>query len=84
MKIELCMGSSCHVRGAQPILESLKAALKESKLENKVTIVGSNCLGQCKSGGVNMKVDDEVVTGITSANFSEFFETHVKKPLSFL
>jgi NADH:ubiquinone oxidoreductase subunit E len=81
MKIELCMGSSCHVKGSQSVLDALKDGIRENKLEGKVILAGSVCLGACKSGGANLKLDGEVVTGITKENFPEFFETRVKKPL---
>jgi NADH:ubiquinone oxidoreductase subunit E len=81
MKIEVCVGSSCHVKGGQDILILLKKAIKENGIENKVTLAGTTCLGQCKSAGVNLRVDGNVVTGITEENFSEFFKNSVLTPL---
>lgn len=81
MKIEVCVGSSCHVKGGQDILNLLKKSIKESGIENKVTLAGTTCLGQCKSAGVNMRIDGNVVTGITEANFNEFFKNNVLTPL---
>ncbi|AEE17441.1 hypothetical protein Trebr_2026 [Treponema brennaborense DSM 12168] len=79
MTIEACMGSSCHAKGAGRILELLKKAIKENGLENKVTLAGTLCLGRCGEPGANLKIGDEVITGITEANFAEFFDTRVKK-----
>ena len=73
MTIAVCMGSSCHVKGSKPIVEMLKEKIKAENLEDKVTLTGSICLGQCASGGVNMKIDDEIVTGINRDNFDSFF-----------
>jgi len=81
MKIEMCMGSSCHVKGSKAILEMLKKAVADNGFEKKVEIDGSTCLGQCKSGGTNLRIDGEIVAGITRENFTEFFETRVKKAL---
>lgn len=77
MKIAVCLGSSCHVKGSPQIIEMLRKAIKENNLEGKVEIEGSICLGECAAKGVNMKIDDEVITGITSENFSELFKTRI-------
>lgn len=79
MTIEVCMGSSCHAKGAGRVLDLLRSAIKENNLEDKVTLSGTLCLGQCSEPGANMKIDGEIVTGITEANFTEFFETKIKK-----
>ena len=77
MTVAVCMGSSCHVKGSKPIVELLKEKIKENGLEDKVNLTGTICLGQCSSGGVNMKIDDEIVTGITRENFDSFFAEKV-------
>lgn len=82
MTIELCFGSSCHVKGSSAIYEMLKEAIKSNGLEKKVKIAGTLCLGHCNSGGANMRIDGEVVTGITRENFDQTFEEKIKKPLS--
>jgi NADH:ubiquinone oxidoreductase subunit E len=82
MKIELCLGSSCHVKGAQDILKLLKEAIKAHNLENKVTLAGTLCLGHCGEPGANLKIGEEIITGITKDNFDEFFKNKVIKPLA--
>ena len=77
MTIAVCMGSSCHVKGAKTIIELLKEKIKANNLEDKVTLTGTICLGQCASGGANLKIDDEIVTGITRENFDNFFAEKV-------
>lgn len=81
MKIEVCVGSSCHVKGGQDVLNLLKKSINKNGLEDKVTLAGTTCLGQCKSGGVNMRIDGNVVTGVTEAGFNEFFKSNVLAPL---
>ncbi|MCK9169216.1 MAG: (2Fe-2S) ferredoxin domain-containing protein [Treponema sp.] len=81
MKIEVCVGSSCHVKGGQNILNLLKKSIKENGLEDKVMLAGTTCLGQCKSSGVNMRIDGNVVTGVTEAGFNDFFKSSVLIPL---
>ena len=77
MKIEVCMGSSCHAKGASRVLDLLREAIATNKLEDKIELAGSICLGACKENGANLRVDGEVVSGITKENFYEFFNTKV-------
>ncbi len=81
MKIELCFGSSCHVKGSKRVYALLEEALKRDNLEDKVELAGTLCMGECKANGANLKVDGEVVTGIRADNFDEFYNEKVKKPL---
>ncbi|MCR5290134.1 MAG: (2Fe-2S) ferredoxin domain-containing protein [Treponema sp.] len=82
MKIEVCLGSSCHVKGGNGVLEKLKNAIKKHNLENKVDLIGTVCLGECKSNGVNLKIDGKLVTGITESSFDAFFDETVLKALA--
>ena len=82
MTIAVCMGSSCHVKGSKPIIELIKEKIKANNVEDKVTLTGSICLGECASGGVNMKIDDEIVTGVNRDNFDSFFADKVLAKLN--
>lgn len=77
MVIQICVGSSCHLKGSPEIVEMLTAAVAEHGLEDRVTLTGSFCIGQCNRVGVTVQVDDEVHTGITRENFKEFFDSKV-------
>ena len=77
MIIQICVGSSCHIKGSQEIVELLQSAVAENHLENEVTLAGSFCIGKCNRIGVTVQVDDEVHTGVTREGFKEFFQQHV-------
>lgn len=77
MEIKVCVGSSCHIKGAPEIVDSLQKAVEEYHLEDEVTLVGSFCIGKCNRIGVTVQVDDEVHVGITRDNFREFFRESV-------
>ena len=77
MIIQVCVGSSCHLKGSPEIVELLQKAVEEYHLEEKVTLAGSFCLGVCNRIGVTVQVDDDVHTGITKENFKEFFKENV-------
>ncbi len=82
MIIQVCVGSSCHIKGSPEIVELLQKAVENHHLENEVTLVGSFCIGKCNRVGVTVQVDDDIHTGITKENFKEFFEENVLNKIS--
>ena len=77
MIIQICIGSSCHLKGSPEIVELLQKAVAEYKLEDEITLAGSFCIGKCNRVGVTVQVDDDIHTGITRENFKEFFKENV-------
>ena len=77
MIVQICVGSSCHLKGSHEIVELMKKAVAEHSLEDEVTLAGSFCIGKCNRVGVTIQVDDEVYTGITPMGFDEFFREHI-------
>ncbi|MBQ7901222.1 MAG: (2Fe-2S) ferredoxin domain-containing protein [Clostridia bacterium] len=77
MIIQICVGSSCHLKGSPEIVELLTKAVEQHHLENDITLSGSFCTGKCNRLGVTVQVDDEIHTGITRGNFKEFFNDKV-------
>ncbi len=77
MIIQICVGSSCHLKGAPEIVELLTRAIEEHSLENEITLAGSFCIGKCNRYGVTVQVEDEVHIGVTRENFKEFFNDKV-------
>ena len=77
MIIQVCVGSSCHIKGSPEIVELLQKAIEEYRLEDEITLVGSFCIGKCNREGVTIQVDDDIHIGITKENFKEFFKENV-------
>lgn len=77
MVIQICVGSSCHLKGSPEIVRLLQEAVAEHHLEREVTLAGSFCIGKCNRIGVTIQVDDEVYTGVTPEGFKEFFQAKV-------
>ena len=77
MIIQICVGSSCHLKGSEDIVMLLQKAVEEHHLEAEVTLAGSFCTGQCNRVGVTVQVDDDTYTGITRENFSEFLKDKI-------
>ena len=72
MKICVCVGSSCHLKGSYDIINLMKAALEKYGLTDTVDLSAAFCLGKC-THGVSIKVDDEIVTGLNRDNFDDIF-----------
>ena len=81
MIVQVCVGSSCHIKGSADIVELLQKAVEEHHLEYDVTLAGSFCIGKCNRVGVTVQVDDEVHVGITKENFKEFFTENILNKL---
>lgn len=79
MIIQVCVGSSCHLKGSAEIVELFQNMITEHKLETEVTLAGSFCIGKCNRVGVTVQIDDDIYTGITKENFKEFFNEKVLK-----
>lgn len=82
MTVQICVGSSCHLKGSEELVELFQKEIAERKLEQEVTLAGSFCTGRCNREGVTVMVDDEVFTGITTEKFADFFEQNILKKLS--
>lgn len=77
MTIQICVGSSCHLKGSHEIVEILTKMIHEHQLENEISLAGSFCIGKCNREGVTVQVDDEICVGITKDNLKEFFNEKV-------
>ena len=75
--VQICVGSSCHLKGSQDIVELFEEAIEEYKLEDDIVLSGSFCIGKCNRVGVTVQINDDVHVGITRENFREFFKTNV-------
>ena len=82
MIVQVCVGSSCHLKGSEEIVELFQKAVEAHHLEQEITLVGSFCIGKCNRIGVTVQVDDDVYTGVTRETFQEFFKEKVLEKLS--
>ena len=75
MKITVCIGSSCHIKGSRQVVEQLKYLIAENKLDDKVELGGTFCVGKCQQG-VCVTVDDNFFS-VTPETVNEFFSKEV-------
>ena len=50
MKVTVCIGSSCHLKGSRQVVERLQALIAENNLKDKVELSGKFCMGNCQHG----------------------------------
>ena len=75
LKITVCIGSSCHIKGSRQVVEQLQKLIAENELSEKVELSGTFCMGQCQQG-VCVTVDD-AFHSVTPENVGDFFAREV-------
>jgi NADH:ubiquinone oxidoreductase subunit E len=76
MKVKVCIGSSCHVKGSHQVVKQLQELIAENKLEDKVELAGTFCIGKCQQG-VCVTVDEEFHS-VTPESAFNFFQENIK------
>lgn len=76
MKVTVCIGSSCHVKGSRQVVEQLQRLIEENNLSEKVDLAGTFCLGKCQQG-VCVNVDEEFHS-VSPETVVDFFEANIK------
>ncbi len=75
MKVTVCIGSSCHIKGSRQVVEQLQYLIGENNIGDNVELAGTFCMGKCKKG-VCVTVDDDFYS-VTPATVDEFFEKNI-------
>ena len=79
MKVTVCIGSSCHIKGSRQVVERLQHLIAQEKLGDRVELGGTFCMGRCQDG-VCVTVDGEFHS-VSPDTVGEFFEKEVKGKL---
>ncbi len=61
VKVAVCVGSSCHVRGSRDMLKRFAQIIDTDNLAGEVALLGSFCMERCGEG-MNWKFNDEEIT----------------------
>ena len=75
LKLTVCIGSSCHVKGSHQVVEQFKDLIAKKDLGDKVELCGTFCLGQCQQG-VCVTIGEQVFS-VSPDGAAAFFETEV-------
>ena len=75
LKITVCIGSSCHIKGSRQVVEQLQYLIAENGLGEKVELGGTFCMGKCQQG-VCVTINDDFYS-VTPDSVEEFFAKEV-------
>ena len=75
IKITVCIGSSCHIKGSRQVVEQLQALIAENNLADKVDLGRTFSLGNCQKG--DCVSVNETVFSVTPDTVADFFATEV-------
>lgn len=71
MVVEICVGSSCHIKGAYQVIDKLQEFVRQNNLEERVLLKACFCMGRC-GAGVSVRVDGERVVFLTPESCGAF------------
>ncbi|MDD4839840.1 MAG: (2Fe-2S) ferredoxin domain-containing protein [Clostridia bacterium] len=72
MKLLVCVGSSCYLKGSYDVIQKLQELLKKYEVEDQVDLNASFCLGFCASG-VTLKSDEVFLHHVNPENVEDVF-----------
>jgi len=75
VKVVVCIGSACHVKGSKQVIESLQYLIREKELGDQIDLAGTFCTGNCKKG-VCVTVNDKLYS-VSPETTEKFFKTTV-------
>ena len=75
MKVTVCIGSSCHIKGSRQVVQQLQYLIAENNLGDKVELSGTFCMGRCQEG-VCVTIGDDFYS-VSPESVDEFFANNV-------
>jgi NADH:ubiquinone oxidoreductase subunit E len=80
VSVTVCVGSSCHIKGAREIISSFNQLIRENGLESKIELKGSFCMERCGEG-FNWQIDDLPLTSLTIEDAVKTFKDKIIDPI---
>ena len=74
--ISVCLGSACHLKGANGVLEAFLALIERYQVQARVQMAGNFCQGRCTEGVV-VQIDDLLLTQVTKDQVFDLFTKYV-------
>lgn len=75
IKVTVCIGSSCHIKGSRQIVDALQSLITKNNLKEKIELGGTFCMGKCQQG-VCVTIGDELFS-VSPDTVNEFFEKEI-------
>lgn len=76
MKITICIGSACHLKGSKNVVNRLQDLIAKNNLSDKTELNGAFCMKKCGEEGVRVMVDEKIFS-VMPENVDEFFENEI-------
>lgn len=76
LDVSVCVGTGCYLRGSYDVLNKFTDLVRNFGLEEYVNLNGTFCLEHCDQG-VSVKVNDDIITGVTPGNAEQIFRTMI-------
>lgn len=74
--ISVCLGSACHLKGANAVLEAFLSLVEKHQAQAVVQLAGAFCQGNC-TDGVVVQIGDQLLTHVTKDQVHELFVKYV-------
>ena len=75
MKITVCIGSSCHIKGSRQVVETLNRLIGEYNVTDKVELGGTFCMGKCQQS-VCVAIENKIFS-VSPDTVESFFKNEV-------
>ena len=79
MKVTVCIGSYCHLKGSKQVVDILRNKIRENHLEERVELAGTFCMGNCKDD-VSVTVDGNLFS-VSPETAEQFFADQIAAKL---
>lgn len=79
VKVKVCVGTNCFVKGSQELLQQLVRYVEEHRLADLVDVSATFCLAQCGQEP-NVSVDHHVLTHCTFETVRDYLLSRVEAP----
>ena len=78
--VTVCVGSSCHIKGAREMIARFNDFLTKEGLKDMVELKGSFCMERCGEG-INWKINDEILSSSSAEEGAKMFRKKVRNAL---
>jgi len=80
LKISICIGSSCHLKGSRQVVEQLQYLVEKNNLKDKIDLSGEFCMGKCNTDGVSVTINEDYYA-IKPEETNKFFTDVILKKI---
>ena len=72
----VCVGSSCHIKGSNPVVQALTKLIEKNAMQSEVNLRASFCMGECRDG-VCMEIQGEKIRNVSLSNIEGIFNSKI-------